>query len=329
MKNIGRVSRVVVMLAVLLAGSLGSAAQAAAPVTSTGNGYRISPVRTDLTLAPGQSKTVTVFIKNVSSAPENLQVQANDFQAKDETGAPALLLNGESAPSHGLKQYMVVPSATIALQPGEQKAVDVQVKLPANTVAGGYFGAARFVPAATNGSKTVNLAASVASLFLVRVAGTVNEKLSIASFDVRQGDHPRVIFTNSHNLIATVRFLNQGDIQEEPFGKVLLNKGKTVVTAYEINNQDPKSNVLPSSIRRFDVHLDKVGKFGKYTAEGNFGYGSSGQLVTAQTTFYVIPITLIILVLAIILFILFLILGLPRLLRAYNRRVIARARRYR
>jgi hypothetical protein len=330
MRKIGQITAAVLMLAVLLAGTVADITRAATPPTSaSGNGYRVSPVRTDLTLAPGSSRTVTVFIRNVSTARENLQVVANDFQAKDETGTPALLLNGQDAPVHGLRKYMTVPTAPIPLQPGEQKAVTVQINLPAKLAAGGYFGAVRFAPVSSTGSNTVNLAASVASLVLVRVSGPVREQLSIASFDVRQNDSPRLIFTSGNNLKAAVRFINNGQVQEVPFGKVLLRQGDNTKASYEINTTDPKANVLPSSIRRFDVSLDKVGKFGKYTVEGNFGYGTNGQLVTAKTNIYVIPLGLIIAVLAAILLILFLIFGLPRMMRDHDRRVLRRANRRR
>jgi hypothetical protein len=72
---------------------------------------------------------------------------------------------------------------------------------------------------------------------------------------------------------------------------------------------------------------NKVGGFGAYKLEGNFGYGSNGQLLSASTTFYVIPKAVIIGFILIVLLIIFLVLGLPRLIRAYNRRVIARAGR--
>jgi hypothetical protein len=59
---------------------------------------------------------------------------------------------------------------------------------------------------------------------------------------------------------------------------------------------------------------------------GNFGYGSNGQLLSGQTTFYVVPVGLIIAVIIVLLLIAFGIFGLPRLIRAYNRSVIRKAR---
>jgi len=78
----------------------------------------------------------------------------------------------------------------------------------------------------------------------------------------------------------------------------------------------------PDSIRKFTVPLDKVGTFGIFKLDGNFGYGSNGQLLSASTTFYVVPLIAVILFIALVAVMAFLIFGLPRLIRAYNRRII-------
>jgi hypothetical protein len=298
--------------------------------SSGGNGLRISPVRTDLTISPGTSKTVDVYVTNLTSAPADLKGVVDDFTAgNNETGTPYILLNGEKAPSHSLKGY-VSPIGNFTLAAKATRDVKVTISIPKGVSGGGYFGAVRFLPAPTNDNKNVNLTASVGSLMLITVPGPVTEQLSIASFDVRRMnnktnvlDSPSVFFTNNKNLNGVVRFDNTGNLQEEPFGKILLKKGSKVIGAYEVNNTTPRGNVLPSSIRRFAVPLKGLGSFGKYTIEGNFGYGLKGQLLTAKTSFYVVPLAVIIIVVAIILAIL---LGIF-LTRAYIRGAVQKALR--
>lgn len=300
---------------------------ATTPAANGGNGYKISPVRTDLTLEPGKSQTLQIYVQNVSSVVENLQVVINDFQASnDESGNPALLLNGKNAAVHGLRQFITVPTQTLSLQPNEQKVVSVVIAMPTTVTAGGYYGAVRIAPASVNATNNVTLAASVASLILVKVPGDTKEQVSIASIGVESGTKQRSIFTSGKNLTAVVRFQNNGDVQEEPFGKIILKKGSTT-TSYEINNTDPRGNVLPGSIRKFTVPLTKTSSFGKYTLQGNFGYGSNGQLLSASTTFYVIPVTAIVALIVIVALLLFAIFELPRLVKRYNRRVLRKAGR--
>lgn len=296
----------------------------------SGNGLKVSPVVTNLTVSPGQTQVVTVYVQNVTKSPVELQAFVNDFVASDnENGQPALLLDpNQYAPSHSLKRY-VTPISNFTLQAGEQKGIAVTITIPKNAIGGGYYGAVRFAPASSSTNNNVSLSASVGSLILVKVPGNFKEDLKLASLDVRANpnDSPKVVFTSGDHLVAAVRFQNQGDVQEQPFGKIVLKQGSKELATYEVNNSSPRGNVLPDSVRKFTVNLTKVGAIGQYTVAGNFGYGSNGQLLTGQTTFYVVPVTLIITAVIVLLLIVFAIFVLPRLIRAYNQRIIQNARR--
>lgn len=303
---------------------------AATSTVSPGDGLKVSPVTSNIVIEPGHTQVVTVYVQNVTNATIDLQGIVNDFiAANNESGQPSLLLEpNQYAPSHSLKRF-VSPISNFSLKAGEQKSINVTITIPKDAPGGGYFGAVRFAPVSTSGGSNVTLSASVGSLILVRVPGTFKEDLELLSMDARTDANsaPQVVFFGGGNVVAAVRFQNKGDIQEQPFGKVLLKQGDKQIASYEINNTTPRGNVLPDSIRKFTVNLDKVGAFGQYTLVGNFGYGTSGQLLSGQTTFYVIPLALIVAVLAAIAVILFLIFGLPRLIRRYNEGVIRRASR--
>ncbi len=324
-----RLSALLASVVLIVAMASSSLVPALAATSSVGgNGLKISPVRTDITINPGQTQTVSVTVQNVTSAPASLQVLINDFVAgADESGQPSLLLDATKyAPSHSLKRY-VAPIPDITLQPNEQKVVKVEISIPTNVAGGGYYGAVRFAPAGTTPDKNVTLSASVGSLILVRVPGDVKDDLRLASLDVRKGNSVRVLFTDNKGIKAAVRFENKGNVQEQPFGKLLLKKGGKTLQSIEINNTDPRGNVLPDSIRKFEVNLDKVGSFGKYTVQGNFGYGTAGQLLSGQTTFYVVPLAVVVLAVLVILAILFFIFVFPKMVRNYNRSVVRKASR--
>lgn len=322
-------------MSLVVVGLLLALLTSAVPVQAAdgGNGLRVSPVRNDLVINPGENKTVTLTVTNITAAPTSLQAVVNDFTAaSDESGNPAIILDPRASNvNHGLKRF-VQPINNFTLNPGQQKAVTVTIAVPKNTVGGGYYGAIRFAPA-NNGKeqgKNVSLASSVGSLIIVKVPGNVTEQLGVASFDVRHKDSASSFFTTNRDLTAVIRFRNSGNIQVAPFGKVLLkNRSGKVLQQYEINNVSPPGNVLPDSVRKFVVPLnkDKLSKFGQYKVEGNFGYGSNGQLLSASTTFYVIPRAAIIIFVAIVLLLVFVVLVLPRIVRAYNRWIISRAGR--
>lgn len=309
-----------------------AAASSSSSASGAGDGLRISPVRTDLTINPGSSQTLDVYVTNITSGTAELQGVVDDFTAgNNETGTPSILLNGEQAPSHSLKSY-VSSIGTFSLAGGTTKDLKVTITIPKGTAGGGYFGAVRILPAANNTNKNVNLSASVASLMLVTVPGPVVQQMSLASFDVRGMNtktnvlnSPSVLFTSNKNLNGVVRFQNSGNLQEEPFGKMVLKKGNTILAIYEVNNTDPRGNVLPGSIRRFAIPLTHLGSFGKYTLEGNFGYGTTGQLLSAQTTFYIVPVAAVVIAVVVLLVIILAIIFLRSYIRNAVRRGISRS----
>lgn len=329
-KILAALTVVMVVVSMLAAWAWSGSAQAAQTARVGGNALKVSPVRLDLKLDPGVTQKVSLYVQNISSVPATLHAAINDFVAAgDETGRPNIILNeNEYAPSHSLKR-LVTPISDFTVGPGENKEIKVTITVPKNAAGGGYFGAVRFAPANAAGSENLNLSASVGSLMLLKVNGDIKEELSLESFDVRKKGAPGSFFMDKQNLSATMRFKNSGNIHVEPFGKIILKRFGKTVGQYEINNTTPRSNVLPDSIRRFDVPLTKVGSFGKYTLEGNFGYGTSGQLLTAQTTFYVVPAALLAAGLGGVVLVIGLIFILPRTIRAYNRRIIRSASRRR
>lgn len=288
---------------------------------------RVSPVRSDLVINRGETKTVSVTLQNVTNATGIYKIIVNDFEARDETGAPSLLLGGETNSRHGLKKFITAPK-TISVASGEQKEIQITIAIPSNAAAGGYFGAIRFAPASTgDNNENVSLSGSVASLLLVRVSGEVTENLQVVSIDVRKGNDIGTFFVDNNNLKAAIRFRNAGNVQEQPFGKVLLKKGDTVLGQYELNDTDPRGNVLPDSIRLFKVDLKDVGSFGKYTVEGNFGYGTSGQLVSASTTFFIVPLLLLIAIATAVGLLVLAVVMIPKLIKRHDQRLIRRVGR--
>lgn len=328
----------VVMVAVsgLIGTVWGGDAYAAQTSKVSGDALKISPVRWDINMDPGTTKVIDLYIQNLTSVPAVLHPAINDFMASsDESGKPNVILDEEKfAPSHSLKR-MAKPLSNVTVQPHEQKNVKLTITVPKDAAGGGYYGAVRFSPASTDSTdKNVNLSASVGTLILLKVNGAIQEQLSIASFDVRQQpkdgkERLGSFFTSNKNLSMVTRFKNEGNVQVEPFGTIVLKKSNKVLGTFQINTSSPRGSVLPDSIRRFDTSLNKVGGFGKYTLEGSFGYGTTGQLLSVKKTFYVVPVFILILIGLVILFILFLIFVLPRMIRKYNKRVIRRASRRR
>lgn len=306
MRNRGFMIQVRRFLSILLASviMLSSTGSVFAQTSSsqTANGFRISPVRNELTIDKGKSQTVSIFVGNPSSLPLKAKAVINDFVASStEDGQPQLLLDGASAPSHSLRK-LIQDVPIIDLAGNERKEVRVTVSIPANAAAGGYYGAVRFVPENTKSTANVALTASVGSIFLVNVPGNIKEHLELVQFSAAVNGSAKKLITSGKVSIIT-RLKNDGDTHEKPFGKIQVkdSHGK-VVAEEEINNIEPQSNVLPSSIRKFETKLKDRKWFGHYTVTASLGYNpSNNELINAKTSFWYIPVWLIALIIVAVL----------------------------
>ena len=316
-------TRVLTIVGMAIALLVGPSAAFAAPVNNSTNTLKISPVRRDAEVKPGESKTFQTTVTNLTNTDITVRAIENDFIAGDEQGTPALILDETKyAPSHSLKRYMK-PIANITVPANGAKTVSVVVTMPKDVKAGGYFGAIRFAPVSLETGGQVNLNASVASLLLVTVPGKVTEKLNLTNFEVQQNGKTGEMFGTPDKLQLLARFVNDGGIQEAPFGKVsVIQDDKKVVYEADFNNKDPRDVVLPDSARRWDIPLKNIGGFGHYTVTATFTYGKNNQSIEISKSFWVIPQMVIIAAVVGLLVLIALIVGIWMFLKNYKRRLL-------
>lgn len=282
------ISLVVAVLILAIAQSFSAHAQEAA------NTLKVTPVRTDIQVKPGETGIVKITISNLTNSDILVRPIENDFIQGDENGTPSLILDAnEYAPTHSLKRFMT-PLADVSIPAKQGKTIDVLITVPKDAQAGGYFGAVRFAPTTPDSGGQVNLSASVASLILLTVPGPVEEKLSITDFSILQGGKAGGDFRTPNDLKLTFRFENQGNIQLGPFGKISVSQGDKVVYDYDFNSENPRDVILPDGARRWEVPLKNIGEFGHYTVNATFTYGSTNESIDIERSFWIIPTAFII-----------------------------------
>jgi hypothetical protein len=282
-----------VLLTLILTLFVVASSAGAQTTTGSGNGFRVSPVRQEFVIEKGSSQQFTMNIENPTDATVTAQLLVNDFvSSENETGEPRLILDESGDPPKNSFKTLVAPLADITLGPREDKDVQIDVKVPADANSGGYYGAIRVVPASTTGSGTVGLTASVGTIVLVKVPGDLTEKLDLIELTASQNGKAKSFFTGGDVSVMS-RIKNSGDIHLQPFGKVQVkNMFGKVVHEYEFNNIEPRSNVLPDSIRKFEDSVPKPGGgwLGRYTVELNLGISQgSGDLISTSTSFWYMP----------------------------------------
>lgn len=319
LKNVRIVLALVVATLVLsIAHTVSAQAQAA-------NTLKVSPVRSDIQIKAGESGKVDVTVTNLTSKAILVKPIENDFIQGDESGTPSIILDeNEYAPTHSLKRFMK-PLGNVIIPANDSKVVTVQITVPKDAKAGGYFGAIRFAPTTPDSGGQVNLSASVASLVLLTVPGPVDEKLNLTDFSILQAGKSATDFRTPKDLKLSFRFENVGNIQLGPFGKVSVKQGDKVVYDYDFNNKNPRDVILPDGARRWEVPLENIGEFGHYTVNATFTYGSKNQSIDIEKSFWVIPTAYIIGAIAAVVLLIGLIVFLIFFLRGRKRRKARRS----
>ena len=262
-----------------------------ATAQNAGQGLEVSPPSQEVSVDPGGTVTVKAKIRNRSNTSLPMEVHIEDFTAKGEEGQVELNANSP----YSVASWGTVNPKTFTLEAGEEQEVTATLKAP-NDAAGGHFGS--FVFAAKNdqpSGNTAGLSQAIASLFLVRVSGTVDEKLSMKDFRAPA-------FSEFGPVPFELKFENSGNVHVAVGGLIGVTDmfGKKIADIVV-----PGTNVFPGASRIVRPSLDQQFLFGPYTATAVMYYGSGNQNLTQTMTFYVFPLRIAIGV-AIVLFILYL-----------------------
>lgn len=307
---------VISLLTVLLAGGgYGYAQRDDGPA----QGLQVSPVLIDLNAEVGKSYNLKITVTNVTNQALLVKPSIDDFKAKDETGNPQILADGENDSAYSIRRWASA-GGSFTLKSKESKVVTVAVIVPPNAEAGGHYGVVRFsaVPS-EDPEANVNISASIGTLILARIDGQINEQLEVKEIFAEKSGKKGGVFEATPSKIVE-RIENTGNVHLKPQGTVSVKNmfGKSVFET-EFNPQG--GSVLPKSIRRFEQDINKRFIFGKYTIELNATYGTHGGVLTTTSSFWVIPFRIIIIALLVIIIT---VLILRKSIKRYNKRVIAR-----
>jgi len=301
--------------------SFGVVSTAIAQEKAPGSGLRISPTRTELSLDRGKTAEIKISLKNVSGGDIVAKAAINDFEADGEQGEPKIIVDRPGQRSGTSIAPLLSGVKDVPLKKDESKEIKVGVAIPGNASSGAYYGVIRYlaVPAAAATNETesgkVSLTASVATLVLIEVPGNITQQIQLTNIFVYQGDNEKSkSFFTSPPTRTGIRIKNTGNSFSKPFGRVIVTNSFTgkEVYSYEMNNTTPRNNVLPNTARVFTDDIKNVNKPGRYTITAGISHGSGGEVLTKKTSFWYVPLWMVI-VLAVLLILI--ILGLFLLFR--------------
>jgi hypothetical protein len=272
----------------------------------TANALTVSPARMEVSGDPGKTLSGDFLIINEQNTDQTYYTSVENFEAQGESGTPSF----SGASKDGLASWIQVQEK-IEIKKGERVKVPFTITIPSNADAGGHFAAVFLttVPPETQGSE-VAIGAKVGMLILLRVSGDIKEGGGVLSFLTTNINK----YTTSLPVHFAYRFSNTGNDRVNPYGFITIKNTFGSVTK-EINANPSQGNILPNSVRKFEVKWSGDGvlpssasffdnvkyqwrnfAIGSYTADLSLQFGTSG---TSQSTlsFFIIPWQLILVVL--------------------------------
>lgn len=251
-------------------------------------GLTVSPPSQEVAIDPGGTTTIKAKITNKSNATLPINVSVEDFTAKGDEGQVELTTDSK----YSVASWTKLSATSFSLAPGEAKEVTATIRAPRDA-AGGRFGSFVFAVKPQNQPGTASLSQEIASLFLVKVSGPVDEKLSISSFSAPA-------FSEFGPVPFGIKFTNGGNVYSKPTGLINVtdmfgNKVADIVV--------PGVNIFPGADRIITASLNKPFIIGQYKATALMYYGASNQVLTSTTTFIVFPTRIAAIIVVVLLFI--------------------------
>jgi hypothetical protein len=255
----------------------------------------ISPPSFEMFGNPGDTIVEKLKVTNQDANDATYQSNVEDFTASGEEGG-INLVEDPNAPrsTFSLAKWITLEPNQFTVPAKQSRTVSITVHIPKTAEPGGHYAS---IQVRIAGSPSTQGGASVQSnlntLILLRVSGDLNEKLALTSFNTDSN------YYQSGPVTFNLRSENQGNVHLAPTGTIVI----TDMFNRKVKEIPLKrANVLPGTIRSTKTVWDDVGSIGRFTATLVADYGSSQkkQVLTASSTFIVLPRILIYVVLGLI-----------------------------
>lgn len=247
--------------------------------TSPEQSIEISPPSQELDVDPGQTITLKAKVRNKGNIPYTLTSRIEDFTAEGEGGQVALIDKGPWA----ISSWATISPSSFTLDPLTEREVQVTIKVPEQKVGGGRYGAMVFSINGSSSPNSASVAQEIASLFLLRVSGPVEENINILDFNAPS-------FVEFGPVPLSLRLQNSGNVHVKATGiisimNVLGKKVEDIVIT--------PTNVFPDATRIIDTSFSQRFLIGPYQAVAIVYYGSENKSITTYTPFFAFPVKIV------------------------------------
>ncbi len=270
-------------------------------------GLSAIPPRLEITVKADGVATQIIKVRNESKVEKNIIITIEDFVVNDDIGTPTIISSTAEDNRWAASNWIQISPSSIKLKGGETKSLVLTVLPPANALPGGHYAMVIHSPdnqVSITDSTGASIQTKVGTLVYVTIPGEIREEAIVKDFTA-----PKFSEFGPIDFQTTIQ--NLSDIHIKPAGNIeITNMFGLKTSNIPFNSQG--INVFPGKTRDFENQLAKKWLFGRYKAELNAVYGTSGGVATAAIFFWVIPWRLLILIGTAIVIIIVIILSLKK-----------------
>lgn len=138
--------------------------------------YEVTPIKYELDMLPGESRTIPASIRNKWDTSVILPITKSDFQASGPGWVPSFVRRSELVfPDQWISTWLTLWESSVSLAPGEKKTIDVTINVPESATPGGHYWAVLFRNPGSESSAwwTVGINVDYGILILINVAWEV------------------------------------------------------------------------------------------------------------------------------------------------------------
>lgn len=251
--------------------------------------FVVGPGKVDVTLKPGEAKTVQMTVTNRTGERRIFNLTTEDAVGSNDINTPIVLLGNDRGP-YSLKDYLTVPHKRFELGQNQRARIPVTISIPADAEPGGLYGSVLVDTIAIKavGGETTDtvpqsaIIARIGTLFFITVPGEVAKEGKLKDFSTVPQKH----FYQNGPIKFGVYYENKGPIHLAPYGEIRI----TNMFGDEVDFvQLEPWFVLPHSQRLREVSWNREFLFGRYTATAQVNRSYDDVIDTMSYSFWVLP----------------------------------------
>lgn len=246
-----------------------------------------------LVVSPGQTTQAVIEVRNPSDTSVSVDTFARDFII-GEDGETPVAVEDEVSSRWSLASWLTITPSNVVIKPRGSSTVTVNIAVPADALPGGHYAMVLHRPAINTTTTEVTgaeVTAQVGTLFYVVVDGEVVENADVQDFAFAK-------FSEFGPVAYSYKINNGSSLHIRPEATITVKNmlGKEVAVL-----SSEQKNIFPEASREFTGEWKVDWGFGRYTAVLNGTYGENNdKLLSATTTFWIVPVRTILAVLLVI-----------------------------